>query len=114
MSQAAQKLIAAVESMLGDVEGMKANVAGKTDSFDEGYGPFSEFVRDGYDEVYVEWPNLTISSKDVKTALEAFKKEQAKPEEWSGHPDPAMPDKYWIDDKTGERVNAETGERTPQ
>lgn len=33
--------------------------------------------------------------------------------EWSGSPDPAAPDTHWIDDATGERVNAETGERTP-
>ena len=32
--------------------------------------------------------------------------------EWSGHPDPNDPDNFWIDDKTGERVNADTGERT--
>lgn len=31
--------------------------------------------------------------------------------EWSGSPDPADPDNYWIDDATGERVNAHTGER---
>lgn len=31
---------------------------------------------------------------------------------WSGRPDPDDPDNYWIDDATGERVNAETGERT--
>ena len=32
--------------------------------------------------------------------------------EWSGSPDPRNPDNYWIDDATGERVNAYTGERT--
>lgn len=32
--------------------------------------------------------------------------------EWTGHPDPRDPDNFWIDDKTGERVNAKTGERT--
>lgn len=32
---------------------------------------------------------------------------------WSGSPCPLDPDNYWIDDKTGERVNAKTGERTP-
>ena len=26
--------------------------------------------------------------------------------EWSGSPDPADPDNYWIDDETGERVHA--------
>ena len=31
--------------------------------------------------------------------------------EWSGSPDPNDPDNYWIDDVTGERVNAHTGER---
>ncbi len=33
-------------------------------------------------------------------------------EEWSGTPDPKDPDNFWIDDETGERVNAKTGERT--
>lgn len=31
--------------------------------------------------------------------------------EWSGSCDPCAPDLYWIDDETGERVNALTGER---
>lgn len=31
---------------------------------------------------------------------------------WDGSPDPNDPDNYWIDDQTGERVNATTGERT--
>lgn len=35
------------------------------------------------------------------------------PREWSGYPDPHDPDNYWIDDETGERVNAHTGERLP-
>ena len=33
-------------------------------------------------------------------------------EEWLGSPDPDDPDNFWIDDETGERVNAHTGERT--
>ncbi len=33
--------------------------------------------------------------------------------EWSGSPDPTDPDNFWIDDDTGERINAHTGERTP-
>lgn len=32
-------------------------------------------------------------------------------EEWSGSPDPDDPDNFWIDDKTGERVDGHTGER---
>jgi hypothetical protein len=32
--------------------------------------------------------------------------------EWSGSPDPADPDNFWIDDLTGERVSAATGERS--
>lgn len=32
-------------------------------------------------------------------------------ENWSGSPDPDDPDNFWIDDITGERVNAHTGER---
>lgn len=35
------------------------------------------------------------------------------PAEWSGSPDPSDPDNFWIDDVTGERVSAATGERTP-
>lgn len=32
--------------------------------------------------------------------------------EWSGACDPCDPANYWIDDETGERVSAATGERT--
>lgn len=32
--------------------------------------------------------------------------------DWSGSPDPADPDNFWIDDATGERVDASTGVRT--
>lgn len=32
--------------------------------------------------------------------------------EWTGSPDPTDPDNFWLDDETGERVSAETGERT--
>jgi hypothetical protein len=32
--------------------------------------------------------------------------------QWSGSPCPLDPDNYWVDDETGERVNAITGERT--
>lgn len=32
--------------------------------------------------------------------------------EWSGKPDPSDPDNFWIDDDTGERVDARTGERS--
>ena len=32
--------------------------------------------------------------------------------EWSGYCDPCDPANYWIDDETGERVNATTGERS--
>ena len=31
--------------------------------------------------------------------------------EWSGSPAPEAPDTWWVDDATGEYVNAETGER---
>ena len=34
--------------------------------------------------------------------------------EWSGYPDPTDPDNFWIDDKSGERIDARTGERHPQ
>ncbi len=33
-------------------------------------------------------------------------------DEWSASPCPVDPDNYWIDDETGERVNADTGKRT--
>jgi hypothetical protein len=33
--------------------------------------------------------------------------------EWSGYPDPADPDNFWIDDATGERVSAHSGVRIP-
>jgi hypothetical protein len=31
--------------------------------------------------------------------------------DWSGSPCPLYPDGWWVDDDTGELVNAETGER---
>lgn len=34
--------------------------------------------------------------------------------EWSGSPCPRDPDNFWIDDATGERVNAATGERNDE
>lgn len=37
---------------------------------------------------------------------------QEQPQEWSGSCDPCDPANYWIDDVTGERVSAETGERS--
>ena len=33
-------------------------------------------------------------------------------DDWSGSLDPSDPDNFWIDDATGERVNAHTGERS--
>lgn len=39
----------------------------------------------------------------VKTTTEFY---------WSGSCDPCDPDNYWIDDNTGECVNAITNERT--
>ena len=33
--------------------------------------------------------------------------------EWSGSLDPSDPDNFWLDDVTGERVDARTGERYP-
>lgn len=41
---------------------------------------------------------------------EALKSEPTA-DEWSGYCDPCDPANYWIDDETGERVSAETGER---
>lgn len=34
-------------------------------------------------------------------------------DDWPASLCPIDPDNYWIDDETGERVNAHTGERTP-
>jgi hypothetical protein len=52
----------------------------------------------------------------IKASLKAIGKELASiqhiGEEWSGSPDPKDPDNFWIDDVTGERVNAATGERS--
>ena len=31
--------------------------------------------------------------------------------EWSGSPSPEAPDTWWVDDETGEYVNAETNDR---
>lgn len=47
-----------------------------------------------------EWTNPTIYTDTLE-------------KEWQGSPDPVDPDNFWIDDKTGERVNAHTGERSP-
>lgn len=46
-------------------------------------------------------------------AVEYEQAPQQGQKEWSGSPDPDDPDNFWIDDETGERVNAITGERTP-
>jgi hypothetical protein len=32
--------------------------------------------------------------------------------EWNGYPAPCDPDNFWLDDESGERVNAATGART--
>ena len=37
---------------------------------------------------------------------------ETQPTYWSGSCDPCDPDNYWIDDDTGERVDALTNERT--
>lgn len=41
-------------------------------------------------------------------------KKTVEPTEWGGSPDPLDPDNYWIDDQTGERIDAKTGERSPK
>lgn len=41
-----------------------------------------------------------------------YNSDMALNKEWSGHPDPNDPDNFWIDDATGERVDARTGERS--
>lgn len=35
-----------------------------------------------------------------------------RPDKWSGTPYPVDPDNFWVDDVTGELVNAKTGERS--
>jgi len=67
--------------------------------------------RDDYDEMVSIAANLASENgenPEYDRALAEFG-ERA---EWSGSPDPEDPDNYWIDDETGERVNAHTGERT--
>lgn len=68
------QLVKSVESLLTDIAGMKCpDVSDMTESFEEGFGPFSEFVQDGDDAMYIEWPNLDISAKAVQQALDALK-----------------------------------------
>jgi hypothetical protein len=39
--------------------------------------------------------------------------EETMEQTWSGSPCPLDPDNFWMDDDTGERVDARTGERRP-
>jgi hypothetical protein len=52
-----------------------------------------------------------VSEKEIARHLDDGDTDTGAAAEWSGSPDPVDPDNYWIDDKTGERVNAKTGER---
>jgi hypothetical protein len=63
---------------------------------------YVEFLAQG-DPVGVERGDYYIDGPDCDL-LDCFPG-------WSGHPDPKDPDNYWIDDVTGERVNAQTGKR---
>lgn len=81
-------------------------------------------------EIMQEWQNVAkvtdkamleilcdyIENQDDNIAFESFLGRVEITEdmlgEWSGSPDPSDPANYWIDDATGERVNAATGERT--
>jgi hypothetical protein len=47
-----------------------------------------------------------------RMAYDAIARAEKGAGQWSGSPDPTDPDNYWIDDETGERVNALTGERS--
>lgn len=59
------------------------------------------------DGAFLDAENITKAGLDYAGFLIAAAKD-----EWSGSPDPSDPDNYWIDDATGERVNAVTGERS--
>lgn len=76
------------------------------------------------DSPYVEWEAVTDSTweaivgklQDAHGAahcyVEIAETELRGAVEWSGSPCPTDPDNFWIDDATGERVNAHTGERS--
>lgn len=53
-----------------------------------------------------------LNRKAKREAKEA-RQAKAAPREWSGSPCDRAPDNCWIDDETGEHVNATTCERTP-
>lgn len=61
-----EKLLQAVKSLISDIDSMRQ---GQTDTF----GGFSEWSHgDGYETMEVEWPNLAISTDNVKDALGEF------------------------------------------
>lgn len=55
---------------------------------------------------------IWAAAKDAQTRFNSTSRTEDKPADWSGSPDPLDPDNFWIDDNTGERVNARTGGRT--
>lgn len=61
------------------------------------------------DLAYTKTGAKLTGSEETERRMEAARKFT----EWRGSPDPTDPDNFWIDDDTGERVNAHTGERAP-
>lgn len=83
-----------------------ADVYGEASSAEEAMAVASDSFVDGVASAYL---GGSIALRDGRRLEKAW---IVLPKEWSGSPDPSDPDNYWIDDETGERVSAETGERT--
>jgi hypothetical protein len=66
-----ENLIKALKSLVSDIESMKYKPHWSEDD-GSWFGPFSESEEAGNlgQSVSVEWPNLAISLKDVKKALQ--------------------------------------------
>jgi hypothetical protein len=69
---------------------------------------------DNKEEAEQAFLNAGSIVRDTQMFVEVSDREiEEAPPEWSGAPDQRDHDNFWIDDNTGERVNAHTGERTP-
>lgn len=66
------KLIAALKSLLGDIDDMRCIPSDEKEDNNNWFGPFSESEDCGEDGPAIEWPNLTISAEDVKKALAEY------------------------------------------
>jgi len=65
------------------------------------------FLRYSLVETNGYYNQLTKSEREICTREQFAKIYVWTMGEWSGSLDPADPDNYWIDDATGERVNAQ-------